>query len=328
MANPGFLKKVLWPVDAFQRPSDLWTRTLRSIEALVERNPSLVVQPVYALSPAMLNLSSEFSAPLLMQYRPAAEKALDRLFEDVAIPRTAKPELLVMSGASTSQVVRAISDHAVVTGADLIVLGSHGRSGFKRLLLGSFAETLLHQSKVPVWVVGEKMKRKPDFAHILFPTDFGPTSRTVFRYAVALAGSLGARLTLFHGIPHPIEPVLQSGVYLLGGGWIPIQAYFSREVDQRTRHAEKWAAWAKQQGVDTEVVVDPEGMGLHERITALAKKRRSSLIVMEAESGPVTAALVGSITRLVLRQSDCPVLVLKSQAIKRAPLSRLPPKAA
>ena len=324
MAAPEFLRKVLWAVDAFMVPGSLWTQTLRSLKALAEKNPGVLIQPIYVLSPPQLNLSVEFGSPILHPYEPAAQKALEQLFLEVKIKQLARPKILTLNLNSTLQVVKALSSLALELDADLLVVSTHGRAGLKRLLLGSFAETLLYHSKVPVWVVSERMKRALDFKHLLFPTDFGVTARMAFRYAVGLANSWGARLTLFHAIPHPIEPVLQSGVYLLGGGWIPIQAYFNREVERRTRHAERWAAWSRQQGVETEVVVDPEGMGLSERIITLASKRRSSVIIMEAESGPVTAALIGSITRNVLRGADCPVLVLRAGRLEHSERSRLP----
>ena len=76
---------------------------------------------------------------------------------------------------------------------------------------------MLH-SQVPLVVVHPHLHVTPRiYSNILFPTDFGPISETFFRKVVDLARSFGAKVTLFHSIPYPIEPVLQSGVYLTGG---------------------------------------------------------------------------------------------------------------
>jgi nucleotide-binding universal stress UspA family protein len=314
MAAARLIKRILWAVDAFDPPSDILSRTVRTLRQLSEKFEGAVIEPVYVLSPSQLNLSTEFSSPWLVQYRVSARQALEKLLKSVHLEGLAPARVLVRNLSSTSAVVKALSEYAVSSNADLVVASTHGRSGFSRLILGSFAETLLYRSKVPVVVVGPEMTRKSSFDHILFPTDFGPFSRNNFRYVVKVAKQLGSKLTLYHSVPQPIEPVFQSGVYLLGGSWIPVQAYFNKEVDRRQRHAERWVAWARNQGVPTELVMDTQGGGISEHMLGLIGDQKISLVMMEAHSGPLTAALVGSITREVVRHAQCPVWVMHPMA--------------
>ena len=83
----------------------------------------------------------------------------------------------------------------------LLVLGTHGRTGLKKLLLGSVAEKLFRRAPCPVLTVGpEVVLEKPvaEFNHILFATDFSDQSLAAAPYAISLAQEHQSRLTLLH----------------------------------------------------------------------------------------------------------------------------------
>jgi nucleotide-binding universal stress UspA family protein len=89
-------------------------------------------------------------------------------------------------------------------GSDLIVMGTHGPTGLKKLILGSFAEVVFRKAPCPVLTVGPRI---PDQAvaespqRILFPTDGSYVSKTAEPYAFQLGRSPGAELTLL-GVVH------------------------------------------------------------------------------------------------------------------------------
>ena len=88
---------------------------------------------------------------------------------------------------------------------DLIVLGTHGRTGLSRLAMGSVAEEIYRRATCPVLCVGPKVphesKLAPEFRRILFVTDFSAASRAALPYALTLAEESQARLVLLHLIP-------------------------------------------------------------------------------------------------------------------------------
>jgi nucleotide-binding universal stress UspA family protein len=114
---------------------------------------------------------------------------------------------------------------------DLIVLGTHGRTGLGKLLLGSVAEDILRHARCPVLTVGPKVEGRAklpalqskgrelapvelELRQILYATNFTPDSLAVAPVAVKLAGEFQARLSLIHVIedytqlgakPGPIE---------------------------------------------------------------------------------------------------------------------------
>jgi nucleotide-binding universal stress UspA family protein len=91
---------------------------------------------------------------------------------------------------------------------DLIVLGTHGRAGVSKLLIGSVAERIFRQSTCPVLTVGPNVAGEPksiaDIHTILCPIDFTAESLAAFPYAVSLAQENQARLYLMHVVQTPV----------------------------------------------------------------------------------------------------------------------------
>ena len=89
---------------------------------------------------------------------------------------------------------------------DLIVIGTSGRKGLQKLLMGSVAEEVFRNAECPVLTVGPHATSWPadgKLRHILFTTDFGPESVHGLPYAISLAEENQARLTLLHVAPEP-----------------------------------------------------------------------------------------------------------------------------
>lgn len=120
-----------------------------------------------------------------------------RTFLQTSFPEV-ESEVQLWEG-TVSQVLTSAIDRDV---ADLVVLGTHGRDGVGKLLLGSSAEEILRNAPCPVLTIGPHAKPEQQWQlnEILFATDFSPASLSGARYAIALAQEYGARLTLLHVI--------------------------------------------------------------------------------------------------------------------------------
>jgi nucleotide-binding universal stress UspA family protein len=100
-------------------------------------------------------------------------------------------------------VAEAILDFARQKEIDVIVVGTHGRGGLGRALMGSVAERVFRLSPVPVLTLGPHLQR---IAHagaprnILVPVDFSPASERAVHYAIAMAREHHAALTMLHVI--------------------------------------------------------------------------------------------------------------------------------
>jgi nucleotide-binding universal stress UspA family protein len=109
------------------------------------------------------------------------------------------------------EVAQTILNFAHNKQIDLIVLGTHGRGGLGKALMGSVAERVFRQSPVPVLTLGPHLRRS---AHnepprnILVAADFTPASTRAARFATCLASESNARLTLLHVVdPKKLEHV-------------------------------------------------------------------------------------------------------------------------
>jgi nucleotide-binding universal stress UspA family protein len=106
-------------------------------------------------------------------------------------------ELLVRSGDVCEEMSETVSNQHI----DLIAMGTRGRTGASRLLLGSVAQHVFQQSRVPVLLVGPNVDANlwaEGVKRVLFPTDFTAASRYAFPAAVSLARRSRAQLTAMH----------------------------------------------------------------------------------------------------------------------------------
>lgn len=135
----------------------------------------------------------------------AAQQALD--LEMAALGKTLhhnfpelKTEVVEGAGGVWPSVVAAIAKYKI----DLVVVGTSGRTGIEKALLGSTAEEILRQSPCPVLTVGphaqSELGRRGKMASILYATDFGPSSLAAAPYAVSLAEEYQSKLTILHVI--------------------------------------------------------------------------------------------------------------------------------
>ncbi len=112
--------------------------------------------------------------------------------------------LLVKSGNVWPTLDQLVSEH----GVDLVVVGTHGRAGLRKLILGSVAEEIFRQSPCPVLTVGPKAAEEdPGIGpeRILAPTGFAQQSLLAVGYAVLLAQQLHSCLGLLHVVTNPVE---------------------------------------------------------------------------------------------------------------------------
>ena len=118
-------------------------------------------------------------------------------------------EFLFPAGDVWQNVAHIIEDKKI----DLLVLGTHGRTGIGKILVGSVAENIFRQAACPVLTVGpaaSSKRRQPGGAElnrILYATDFSPESLAAAPYAISLAKEHRAELILMHSIQNakPVE---------------------------------------------------------------------------------------------------------------------------
>jgi len=105
--------------------------------------------------------------------------------------------IAILHGEPAQRILELARRHRV----DLIVVGTHGRKGFRRAMLGSTAEAVIRRSPVPVLAARGKVRA---VRSILSPVNFTPYSEYGFAYAAAASAVLSARCTVLHVTDDPI----------------------------------------------------------------------------------------------------------------------------
>ena len=178
--------------------------------------------------------------------------------------------------------------------ADLIVLGTHGKKGLERLLLGSDAEAVLRHAHCPVLSVGPavpSLKNKPwRIREIICATNLTPSSAEVVAYAHKLAGLYEAELVLFH-VKSSNEP--EEDV-----DWVSFEEAFHRYVPEDLGKG-SWLRTRLATASPATSIVD------------LVKERGSDLIVMGAHptSSAATHLRRGTAAK-VMAEAPCPVMTI------------------
>jgi nucleotide-binding universal stress UspA family protein len=204
--------------------------------------------------------------------------------------------------------------HASAMPSDLLVMGTHGRSGFERLMLGSITEKVLRRAACPVLTVPRHARDAVPappvlYKRILCATDFSDCATNALNYAMSLAQEADGQLTVLTVIEVPPElpPNLHETVQ--GGPRTPGEYMAAAQEDRRERL--KAAVPESVRAYCTVETALASGKPYRE-ILRVAADQQSDLIVMGIHGrGAADLLFFGSTTQHVVRQATCPVLTLR-----------------
>ena len=208
-----------------------------------------------------------------------------------------------------------ILDRAKAMPSDLIVMGTHGRSGFERFVLGSVTEKVLRKAACPVLSVPRHVRDVVPVPPVLFKgilcaIDFSDCSINALNYAMSLAQEAAARLTVLHVIE--LLPELLPGTNEAVQAWPRHVTEYIAEVEQDRRERLKAAVPESVRAYCAVETVLATGKPYRE-ILRVAAERRSDLIVIGIHGrGAADLLFFGSTVQHVVRQATCPVLTLRS----------------
>jgi nucleotide-binding universal stress UspA family protein len=287
--NPFFISNVLAPTDL----SETSLPALRYARMIADRFLAnitvLYTEPiVYPLEFAGLPSGAYFDASPEQQNRIRLE-----------VQRHADPEMggrpyniEVVFGQPVSSILVA----AKRCNADLVIMGTHLRHGWRRALLGSVSAGVMHGSDCPVLTVaaGDAYVQAPPVAitNLLCPVNFTDVARESLRVAARLAEAFGAHLNIVHVIENDVVA-------------------HPKEDEQRVR---MWVSPELQDVLSyRELVVrgDPA-----ERVLDCVDDVGADLLVVGAQHRLFrNETVVGTTTERLTRYASCPVLVVPRQTV-------------
>ena len=210
---------------------------------------------------------------------------------------------------------RIIREEAEAFAADLLVMGTHGRSGFEHLLLGSVTEKLVRRAPCPVLTVGQVPAHPgggAPFRRILCAADLTHASERTLDVALSLASENDGRITLLH-VVESLPGETAGRLYLAVPEIGPLRRDLLEQARTQLRKAvpdtardfcnvservEVGAAWSE--------------------ILRVAEETDADLIVMGAHArGALGRMFFGSTASHVVRRATCPVLIVQEKKTER-----------
>ena len=237
----------------------------------------------------------EERATMVQQARESTEQEMERLLK-AARQKEIPYQPLIGEG----EIWNVLSDLIQENGIDLVIVGTHGRRGLKKLLLGSVAEEVLRMAPCPVLTVGpsisESSSKDVQIIHILYPVEFVPDTSHAAAYAISIAEECGARLTFMN--------ILEKTV---------ASSELMAQIQEPVRH---WMYDHVQSGSDLRERTSFElGFGrAPDAIITFARDRSIDLIVMSVRQlDPVLAGRLSETDTAyeVVRTASCPVLTVR-----------------
>ena len=191
---------------------------------------------------------------------------------------------------------RAIVNTARDMRADLIIMGTHGRHGWRRALLGSVTESVLHDTDTPVLTVTPTLMKtdaEPKIRTILCPVNFTRVARESLTHACALAQAFGAELIVMY-VAEALDIEYAPQVESAFSQWIDPQVQSRCSYRQLFAHADDAAA----------------------KVLETAQELNVDLIVVGAQHRMFSeATVIGTTTERITRFAQCPVLTVIRKAM-------------
>ena len=233
-----------------------------------------------------------------------AQASLDALLARVTEPRL-KAQGRVVEGSAAQRIL----DVAREEGSDLIVVGTRGRTGVERILLGSVADRVVRAASRPVVTVRPHPAagRPAGIARILYATDFSPTARAAWPWVLALAEPTGAAIDLLHVTAQAV-PDRHLPPDVLGRMARLLEEQGQTEAERFLQESERLRP-GRLPRERVQVLIRTGVAG--DQIAHWAQARGADLVVMGTHGwSGLLRWMLGSVAHHVIQIAPCPVLTV------------------
>jgi nucleotide-binding universal stress UspA family protein len=289
-------KKLLCPVD-FSPGSQQAMRV--AVRLANERDAELVLVHSWYLPPVAFPGEFMYPADFVQQLSDQAQHDLEAAVGEAGKLGARHVTSRLLTGPPWQQIVDLAKNDPAV---GLIVIGTHGRTGLARVLLGSVTEMVVRHAPCPVLAVRPETKPLP-FSRVLCPVDLSKSAHDAMGLAAELARQGGAGITLLHVLELPVS---FSG---------ELKPDFHRDLDARSAALlDRWTAELKTK-VDVPVTqLARMGRPGAQILAVLDEDPTFDLVVMGSHGHTgASRLLLGSVAEKVVRHARCPVLVAHSR---------------
>ena len=282
-------KKILCPVDF----SDYSSLALRYATALSQENdaPLVICHSVPDLAKEMSYLEGNHFETVREALVSNAQEKLDLFAGPVDAIK------IIDQGTPAEMILQTVKR----TGCDLIVMGTHGHSGYERYFMGSVTNKILHKSTVPVLTVcrqthhfiHEDQAHPVEIKRILCALDYEESSRNVAKLALEIGRRYQAEIIFFHSVPNADT-----------NDWTDQKQWVQNKLQEFVQTSDNDLCTVK----FLVLAGDPVRW-----IVQMVNGNEIDLVVVGHHSRtPGEELLLGSVAKRVLTNAICPVLIARS----------------
>jgi nucleotide-binding universal stress UspA family protein len=285
--------KIMCPVD-FSPGSQQAMRT--AVRIAGEHDAELVLVHSWYIPTAAFAGDYGYAGEVVQTMVEDAQRALDNAVVEARKLGARRVTSRMLNGLPWQQIVETAQREPRL---GLIVIGTHGRTGISRVLMGSVAELVVRHAPCPVLTVRPGNEPAP-YAHVLCPVDLSRPARAAMDLAAALVKPGGAGITLLHVLELPVSYT----------GELPAPD-FHRELDARSAALlDRWTDDLKAKVSVPVTQVTRIGRPGAQILGQLEQDRAFDLVVMGSHGHTgIERMLLGSVAEKVVRHARCPVLV-------------------
>ena len=278
----------------------------------------------FALVHEPMPLGGFHDAPWLEEQLGAEHRYVESIAAEIATGASVATTCAVLRGAPADM----IRERALAIGADLIVMTSHGRTGFSRAWLGSVADAVMRSAAIPVLMLrpsadhGGRRTIDRKFTRLLVPLDGSPLAASVVPIASAFARATGASITLLQ--VSPTVPLVLPYDVAMPPSYLPTVADDAATADLADRTKRELGEVAQRLRAESGATVSAEVVVSDRVATAIVDFVRGhsvDVVAMSTHGRGASRWLLGSVADKVVRASGVATLIHRPVGIPaEAPL--------
>ncbi len=282
---------VIWAFNPFEKNQKLHLFGRDLIKCLFTNKDSIEV--VYVASNAEAELATAFNIPLKQRYSTYPQKIIVNLLHSIGISGY-KIKILLEKKISITSVVKKLTSLTKKNKADIVLIASGNKKMLSKIILGSFAESMIHLSVCDLLVFNQDTKFQ--FKHpetLLYAYDFSPKGLLGLKRALFYVKKWKAKLIVVY------VPVVEFAMNLED---------FQSETEHKIESLKKFLNKNK---IDFDIYTDFKTTHIADAVLKIAHETEAAIILTAAQANKLETLLGGSTTRNILRKSSLPTLILK-----------------
>lgn len=277
------IKRILVPVD-FSETSDTATTNAMMLAKLLKADVFLISVIEHSWFHYAMLMETHATPIILPDIDSAVTKKMNKIVEKMSKKFGIKPHVYIATGHVYKEILSFSEDNKI----DLIIMGTHGVSGYNEMFLGSTAQRIVHLSEVPVLTMRNKFNN-PIFKNILIPIDNSMHSREKVNIAITFGHLFGATMHII-GLPDSKEKIELNKFH--------IKIKSVEEILSESKLPQK-----------TTIV---HGENLAKSAIDYATKNKCDLIVINTgHESEITGIFMGAFAQQMVNHTKIPVLSIK-----------------